>query len=82
MADKVYDLVYVGAGNKNLVNAMYASKFGGLKVGLFDMRHEAGGGWCSDEIPAPGFIANQCSHIHTYLNHHAREKSVFGRAVD
>ena len=32
MADKTYDLVYVGAGSKNLVNAMYASKYGGLKV--------------------------------------------------
>jgi len=70
MADKIYDLVYVGAGNKNLINAMYASKYGGLKVGLFEMRHEAGGGWCSDESPAPGFIANHCSHAHVYLHHH------------
>ena len=71
MADKVYDLVYVGAGNKNLINAMYATKYGGLKVGMFEARHEAGGGWCSDESPAPGFIANHCSHIHCYLHHHA-----------
>jgi len=70
MPDKVYDLVYVGAGNKNLINAMYATKYGGLKVGMFEMRHEAGGGWCSDESPAPGFVANHCSHIHTYLFHH------------
>ena len=70
MADKVYDLVYVGAGNKNLINAMYATKFGGLKVGMFETRHEAGGGWCSDESPAPGFVANHCSHIHIYLHHH------------
>ena len=70
MADKVYDLVYVGAGSKNLINAMYATKYGGLKVGMFDMRHEAGGGWCSDESPAPGFVANHCSHIHEYIHHH------------
>ena len=71
MADRVYDLVYVGAGNKNLINAMYASKYGGLKVGMFETRHEAGGGWCSEESPAPGFVANHCSHIHSYLHHHA-----------
>jgi beta-carotene ketolase (CrtO type) len=71
MADKVYDVVYVGAGNKNLINAMYATKFGGLKVALFEARHEEGGGWCSDESPAPGFVANHCSHIHCYLHHHA-----------
>jgi len=71
MADKTYDLVYVGAGNKNLVNAMYATKFGGLKVGLFEAKHEEGGGWCSEESPAPGFLSNHCSHIHCYLHHHA-----------
>ncbi|MDY6973391.1 MAG: hypothetical protein SV775_13845 [Thermodesulfobacteriota bacterium] len=71
MPEKVYDLVYVGAGNKNLINAMYAAKYGGLKVGMFETRHEAGGGWCSDESPAPGFVANHCSHIHIYLHHHS-----------
>ncbi|MDY6973768.1 MAG: NAD(P)/FAD-dependent oxidoreductase [Thermodesulfobacteriota bacterium] len=70
MADKVFDLVYVGAGSKCLINAMYASKYGGLKVGMFETRHEAGGGWCSDESPAPGFVANHCSHIHCHLCHH------------
>ena len=70
MANKVYDLVYVGAGNKNLINAMYATKYGGLKVGMFEMRHEAGGGWSSEESPAPGFVANHCSQFHCYLHHH------------
>ena len=70
MADMVYDLVYVGAGTKNLVNAMYATKYGGLKIGMFEARHEAGSGWSSDESPAPGFIANHCSQIHMYLLHH------------
>jgi len=70
MPDKVYDLVYLGAGNKNLINAMYATKYGGLKVGMFETRHEAGGGWSSDESPAPGFVANHCSLIHCYIHHH------------
>lgn len=71
MADKTYDLVYVGAGSMNLVNAMYATKYGKLKVGMFEDRHEAGGGWCSEESPAPGFVANHCSHMHIYKFHHA-----------
>ena len=70
MADKTYDLVYVGAGNKNLINAMYATKYGGLKVGMFEERHEVGGGWCCEESPAPGFVANHCSQVHTYNLHH------------
>jgi len=70
MADKSFDLVYVGAGNKNLINAMYTTKYGGLKVGMFETRHESGGGWSSEESPAPGFVANHCSTIHTYLAHH------------
>lgn len=72
MADKVYDIVYVGAGNKNLINAMYTTKYGGLKVALFETRHEEGSGWCSDESPAPGFVANHCSHIHSVLHPTAR----------
>lgn len=71
MADKEYDIVYVGAGNKNFTHAMYATKFAGLKVAMFETRHEEGGGWSSEESPAPGFITNQCSHIHCYLHHHA-----------
>ncbi|MBW1946110.1 MAG: hypothetical protein JRJ51_25285, partial [Deltaproteobacteria bacterium] len=70
MADKTYDLVYMGAGSKNLVNAMYATKYGGLKIGMFEERHEAGGGWCCQESPAPGFVANHCSHIHIKNFHH------------
>ena len=70
MAEMSFDLVYVGAGNKNLVNACYATKYGGLSVGLFEERHEAGGGWSTEESPAPGFWANHCSHIH-WSNYHA-----------
>ncbi|KPK21796.1 MAG: hypothetical protein AMK69_21005 [Nitrospira bacterium SG8_3] len=64
MADKSYDVVCVGAGNKNLVAACYALKYGGLSVGLFDERHEAGAGWSTEESPAPGFLANHCSQVH------------------
>ena len=58
MADATYDVVVVGGGNKALVTAMYLQRYGGMKVGVFERRHEIGGGWASEEAPAPGFIAN------------------------
>lgn len=64
MADMSFDVVCVGAGNKNLAFGCYATKYGGLSVGMFEDRHEAGAGWSSEESPAPGFIANHCSHVH------------------
>ena len=61
MADKTYDVVIVGGGNKSLVTAMYLTKYGGLSVGMFEERHELGSGWSSEE-PSPGWGGNTCSH--------------------
>jgi beta-carotene ketolase (CrtO type) len=58
MADATYDAVIVGGGNKALVTAIYLAKYGGMKVALFEERHELGGGWGSHEAAAPGFISN------------------------
>ncbi|MDP2718745.1 MAG: NAD(P)/FAD-dependent oxidoreductase [Dehalococcoidia bacterium] len=58
MPDETYDAVIVGGGNKALIVGMYLAKYGGMSVGIFEKRHEAGGGWCSDEGPAPGFIGD------------------------
>lgn len=63
MADKSYDVVIVGGGNKSLVTAMYLTKYAGLSVGMFEERHELGTGWSSEE-PAPGFVGNTCSNFH------------------
>ena len=60
MADKSFDIVMVGGGSNSLVTAMYLTKFGGLDVGIFEARHELGGGWCTEE-PVGGFMANCCS---------------------
>ena len=44
-----------------MATAMYLTKYGGLKVGLFEERHELGSGWSSEE-PSPGFVGNTCSN--------------------
>ncbi len=58
MPDETYDAVIIGAGNKALITGMYLAKYGGMSVALFEKRHETGGGWCSEEGAAPGFIAD------------------------
>ena len=68
MADKSYDVVIVGAGNKTLVTAMYLTKYAGLSVGMFEERHELGSGWSSEE-PSPGFVGNTCSNNHQSWYH-------------
>lgn len=69
MADATFDVVIVGGGNKGLIAAMYLTKYGGMSVGIFEERHELGAGWCTEESPAPGFLANHCSHYHTHFHH-------------
>jgi len=58
MPDATYDAVIVGGGNKALAIAMWLARYGGLSVGIFESRHEIGGGWASEEAAAPGFISN------------------------
>jgi phytoene dehydrogenase-like protein len=58
MGDATYDAVIIGGGNKGLILAMYLARYGGMKVGIFERRHEAGGGWSTDEGAAPGFMAD------------------------
>ena len=58
MADKTYDAVIVGGGNKALLLAMYLIKYGGMSVGIFERRHEIGGCLATEEIAAPGFRGN------------------------
>ena len=68
VADKSFDVVIVGGGNKALIAAMYLTKYANLEVGIFEERHELGGGWCQEE-PAPGFIGNTCSMAMTAQYH-------------
>ena len=52
------DAIIVGGGTKALSLGIYLQKFGGMQVGIFESRHELGGGMSSEESPAPGFIAD------------------------
>jgi phytoene dehydrogenase-like protein len=58
MADKTFDAVIVGGGNKALLLALYLIKYGGMSVGIFERRHEIGGCLATEEISAPGFRGN------------------------
>jgi len=58
MPDATYDAVIVGGGVKALAIAMYLQRYGGMSVGVFERRHEAGGGWATEESAAPGFLSN------------------------
>jgi phytoene dehydrogenase-like protein len=82
MADKSFDAVLVGGGSKGLVAAMYLSKYGGMSVGIFEDRAELGGGWSSDESPAPGFIANHCSQGHYPDLYHAATNDDFPEWIE
>jgi beta-carotene ketolase (CrtO type) len=58
MADAAFDAVIIGGGTKSLVTAIYLAKYGGMTVGVFERRHELGGGLSSTEASAPGFIGD------------------------
>src|SRR3990172_6094197 len=57
MPDASYDAVIMGAGHNGLCLAAYLAR-AGLKVGVFERRHEEGGGAHTDEATTPGFWHN------------------------
>jgi len=63
MADKTFDAVIVGGGNKALLLAMYLIRYGGMSVGIFERRHEIGGCLATEELSAPGFRGNTHANI-------------------
>ncbi|MCK4697292.1 MAG: NAD(P)-binding protein, partial [Dehalococcoidia bacterium] len=44
MPDETFDAVIIGGGNQALYVAMYLVKYAGMSVGVFERRHEIGGG--------------------------------------
>ncbi len=63
MPDLTFDAVLCGGGNKALMLAMYLSKYAGMSVGIFERRHEIGGGLATEETAAPGFRGNTHANI-------------------
>jgi phytoene dehydrogenase-like protein len=57
MAEKIYDIVIIGAGPNGLTLGSYLCK-AGLKVLLLDQRYEVGGGLATEAVTLPGFIHN------------------------
>jgi len=63
MPDATYDAVIIGGGNKALLLAMYLTKYGGMRVAVFERRHELGGCLATEETAAPGFRGNTHANI-------------------
>ncbi len=57
MSDATFDAVIIGAGHNGLCLAAYLAK-AGLTVGIFERRHEDGGGVHTEEATVPGFHHN------------------------
>src|SRR3972149_6159415 len=57
MPDASYDAVIIGSGHNGLCTAAYLAR-SGLKVGVFERRHEAAGGVHTEEATVPGFWHN------------------------
>jgi phytoene dehydrogenase-like protein len=51
MPDESFDAVIIGGGSKALYVAMYLTRYAGMSVGIFEKRHEVGGGLATEEIP-------------------------------
>ncbi|HYF93060.1 MAG TPA: NAD(P)/FAD-dependent oxidoreductase [Symbiobacteriaceae bacterium] len=76
---ETYDAIIIGGGSKGMVTAMYLAKYGGMKVAVFEKRHELGGGWSGEEHSSPGFVDD--SHASNlgdfYVNTIARDFNFF-----
>ncbi len=57
MADASFDAIIIGAGHNGLSLGAYLAK-AGLSVGIFERRHEDGGGANTEEATVPGFHHN------------------------
>ena len=66
MADASFDAVIIGAGHNGLALGCYLAK-SGWSVGIFEKRHEEGGGLCTEELTRPGFLHNVHSNYHTLV---------------
>ena len=70
MADARYDAVVAGGGHHATIIAPYLAR-AGLSVLVLERSAHLGGGACSSEGPAAGFVMNHCSHWTRFYGHPA-----------
>ncbi len=70
MSDARYDAVVIGGGHHATIIAPYLAR-AGMSVLVLERTAHLGGGACSSEGPAPGFMMNHCSHWTRFYGHPA-----------
>lgn len=68
MPDASYDAVIIGAGHNGLTLAAYLAR-SGLSVGVFERRHEDGGGANTEEATVPGFWHNLHAQFMEFIDY-------------
>lgn len=70
MSDARYDAVVLGGGHHATIIAPYLAQ-AGMSVLVLERTAHLGGGACSSEGPAEGFVMNHCSHWTRFYGHPA-----------
>ena len=70
MSDARYDAVVIGGGHHGTIMACYLAR-AGMSVCVLERTEHFGGGACSSEGPAPGYLMNHCSHWSRFYGHPA-----------
>jgi beta-carotene ketolase (CrtO type) len=70
LSDARYDAVVAGGGHHGTIIACYLAR-AGLSVCVLESTPHFGGGACTSEGPAPGYLMNHCSHWTRFYGHPA-----------
>ncbi len=70
MSDARYDAVVAGGGHHATIIACYLAR-AGMSVCVLERTPHLGGGACTSEGPAPGYLMNHCSHWTRFYGHPA-----------
>jgi beta-carotene ketolase (CrtO type) len=70
LSDARYDAVVIGGGHHGTIMACYLAR-AGMSVCVLERTEHFGGGACSSEGPAPGYLMNHCSHWTRFYGHPA-----------
>jgi phytoene dehydrogenase-like protein len=70
LSDARYDAVVAGGGHHGTIIACYLAR-AGLSVCVLERTPHFGGGACTSEGPAPGYLMNHCSHWTRFYGHPA-----------